>query len=133
MQPGAGSVLTVRRSVHNCGVFCLLSQTLVSTDTLSEPDCGRGSRVITARTDAACLDECKRPIKWVFDAPASVAELRRVHRGTHAEGSKLVNSFECVFLLQHISFVANSAKRMGQFAESVNEWLQTTTGTITLR
>lgn len=75
MQPGVGSVLTVRRSVHNCGVFCLLSQTLVSTDTLSEPDCGHGSCVIIALTDAACLDECKRPIKWGFDVSTSAAEL----------------------------------------------------------
>lgn len=46
--------------------------------------------------------------------------------GTHAEGSKLVNSFECVFLLQHILFVAKSVKRMNQLAESVNDSLQTT-------
>lgn len=75
MQPGVGSVLTVQRSVHNCGVFCLLSETLVSTDTLSEPNCGHGSWVIIALADAACLDECKRPIKWVFDVSTSVAQL----------------------------------------------------------
>lgn len=37
-----------------------------------------------------------------------------------------MNLFECVFLLQHILFVANSVNRMGQLAESVNDLLQTT-------
>lgn len=68
VQPGVGSVLTVRWSVHNCGILCLLSQTLVSTDALSEPEAS-GCCVIIPITDAAPLDECKQCMKLVLMSP----------------------------------------------------------------
>lgn len=80
VQSGVGSVLTVRWSVHNCGILCLLSQTLISTDALSEPE-ACGCCVIIPITDAAPLDECKQCKKWVLMSPHLLLNCDLAHMG----------------------------------------------------